>query len=117
MKKIIVLILLALGFNGLAQDKKKETITASFQVFGNCEQCKDRIENAADIKGVKTSKWDEATQTLKVIYRADKVTVEKIKAAVAEAGHDVDGVKAPDNTYQKLPDCCKYRDKKCEVKK
>src|SRR5690349_4125526 len=117
MKKIIVMLMSVLIFNAQAQEKKKEVLTVTFKVLGNCEQCKKRIENATDIKGVKTSTWDEKTQMLTVIYRADKVSVQQIKEAVARSGHDVEGVKASDEAYKKLPECCKYRDKKCEVKK
>jgi GMP synthase-like glutamine amidotransferase len=41
---------------------------------------------------------------------------EEIKKAIAKAGHDVEGEKAPDSAYKKLPDCCQYRDKACEKK-
>ena len=93
-----------------AQEKKKETKTIDFKVSGACEQCKRRIENAADIKGVKLSDWSEKTQILKVTYRSDKVSEEQIKQAILKSGHDVDNEKAPDEAYKKLPDCCKYRE-------
>lgn len=110
MKKLTVLFLLLASFC-FAQQKTKEVITANIKVQGNCEQCKDRIENAADIKGVKSSSWDSKTKILKVIYRADKVSEEKIKEAVSKAGHDVEGgFIAPQSVYNNLPECCKYRD-------
>ena len=116
-KGITVLVLLLAALFATAQNNHKEIKTVTFSVKGNCEQCKKRIENAADIKGVKQSEWDVKTQTIKVIFRADKVSEQQIKEAIAKAGHDVDGVKAPDENYSKLPSCCKYRDKKCEEKK
>jgi hypothetical protein len=116
MKKMIVMALLALTGMLHAQTKGKQVLTATFKVAGNCEQCKERIENAADIKGVKTSVWDQKTQMLKVVYRADKVSEQDIRNAIAKSGHDVEGVAAPDSAYKELPDCCKYRDKKCEKK-
>ena len=96
-----------------AQEKNKETKTITFKVLGNCEQCKSRIENAADIKGVKIAVWDMKTQLIKVTYRTDKVSEAEIKKVITNAGHDVDTTKAPDAVYNKLPDCCKFRDKKC----
>lgn len=102
-----------LNFAIFSQEKSKEVKTVSFKVAGNCEQCKNRIENASDIKGVKVAEWDSKTQMLKVTYRADKVTEEQIKKAVSISGHDIDNFKAPDDAYNNLPDCCKYRDKKC----
>lgn len=115
MKKLIVLLMILCGF-AQAQQKQKQVLTATFKVAGNCEQCKERIENAADIKGVKTSTWDAETQMLKVVYRADKVTGDDIKNAIRKAGHDVEDGKGDDAAYSELPDCCKYRDKKCEKK-
>lgn len=117
MKKLMMMLLL-IGATLYGQEKQKQIVTAYIKVQGNCEQCKKRIENAADIKGVKTSSWDEKTHILKVIYRADKVTEQEIKSAVAKAGHDVEGgFIAPDSTYNDLPECCKYRDKACDAKK
>ncbi len=84
--------------------------TISFKVSGNCDECKNRIENAADIKGVKLCVWDKSTQTAKVTYNADKVTPEQIKKAIAVAGHDVEGEKSTDAAYKKLPACCRYRE-------
>ncbi len=116
MKKLIVVLMMISGF-AFSQEKPKQVLTAFIKVEGNCEQCKKRIENSVDIKGVKTSEWNEKTHILKVIYRADKVTEQQIKEAIVKAGHDVEGSKATTTDYDKLPDCCKYRDKKCEVKK
>lgn len=114
MKKLFFLLLSFITLNSFSQEKAKEIQTATFKVAGNCEQCKNRIENACDIKGVKLAEWNAKTQLLKVTYRADKVNEEQIKKAVSEAGHDVETVKAPDKAYKNLPDCCKYRDKKCD---
>ncbi|HXB42378.1 MAG TPA: heavy-metal-associated domain-containing protein [Bacteroidia bacterium] len=114
MKKIASIILILISVISYAQEKRKEVKTVTFKVSGNCEQCKNRIENAADIKGVKLAKWDVKTKTLEVTYRVDKVSEAEIKKAILNAGHDVDGEKAPETVYNKLPKCCKYRDTKCE---
>ena len=52
MKTLISAIVLFFALNINAQNT---TVTQTFSVKGNCEQCKERIENAADIKGVKTT--------------------------------------------------------------
>ena len=72
--------------------------------------CKERIEEAALIKGVRLATWDKEAQTLKVMYKAGKVELDSIKMHVAKAGHDTDSIKAPDSAYAKLPGCCAYRD-------
>ena len=109
MKSITAIILFFISIISFGQEKQKETKTSSFNVSGNCEQCKKRIENAADIKGVKSAEWDEKTHILKVIYRTDKVSETQIKQAILSAGHDVENEKTSDAAYNKLPDCCKYK--------
>lgn len=116
MKKLFFLIGLFISIATFSQNKST-TATLTVSVKGNCDQCKERIENAADIKGVKICKWSEKTQVATITYNPEKVTPEQIKEAIAKAGHDVEGVKAPDASYKKLPDCCQYRDKACETKK
>ena len=84
--------------------------TASFEVSGICNMCKDRIENAAYIKGVKKATWDKETQMLTVIFKPNKVTVQQIAASVAEAGHDNAYVTCTEEQYLKVHNCCRYRE-------
>lgn len=110
----IGIISLFISLSSFAQTSTVKTATIT--VKGNCEECKKRIENAADISGVKFSSWDEKKQMLTVIYKPDKVTLEQIEKAIAGSGHDVANIKSADANYNKLPSCCKYRDKQCEKK-
>lgn len=112
---LLICVTVLLSFASYAQDKSVKTVTIS--VKGNCEECKKRIENAADIKGVKLSQWDEAKQTLTVTYRTDKVSPEQIEQAIAASGHDAGNQKGKEASYDKLPACCKYRHDKCETSK
>lgn len=84
--------------------------TAKFKVFGNCPQCKERIELALDVKGVKSAEWNVDTKIIEVVFIADKISLDKIHLLIANCGHDTEKTKAPDNVYLKLPDCCMYRD-------
>lgn len=94
----------------LAQGKvKTDTVTVS----GNCGQCKERIEEAAYIKGVKHVEWNKATKVLSVIYNIDKTSLDKIELSIAKAGHDTRNHKSNDKEYKQLPECCAYRDGKC----
>lgn len=115
MRTIIIFLSLFIAITTQAQDKSVKTATIA--VKGNCEECKKRIENAADIKGVKLAVWDEDAQTITVTYKTDKVTLQQIETAIAASGHDVGTTKGNDANYKKLPECCKYRDKKCEPHK
>src|SRR5690606_213814 len=99
----------------IAADGQSATVkTETFAVKGNCDDCKDRIENAADIKGVKIVKWDPDTKVATATYDSGKTTVEKIQQAIAASGYDAGNFKGNDKAYKKLPKCCKYRDNKCE---
>lgn len=78
-------------------------------VNGVCDMCKDRIEDAALIKGVRHAEWDKHKKELFVVYRPDKTSIDKIEKAIAEVGHDTKNHKADLKTYNSLPSCCKYR--------
>ncbi len=113
MKKIFIIMLIAACNFSKAQEKPA-VVTTTITVHGNCGECKERIETAVDIKGVKASKWDSKAQALTVTYKTDKVTLDQIKKAILESGHDVGEEKAQDVVYNKLPKCCQFRDHKCE---
>ncbi|WP_404984327.1 TonB-dependent receptor domain-containing protein [Chryseobacterium sp. M5] len=85
-----------------------------FKVKGNCEMCKERIETTAKKAGAKSAQYSIDSQTL-TIETSEKVSPEDVLKKVAEAGHDNEKFKAPDETYEKLPGCCHYdRDLKTE---
>ena len=108
MKKLLLFCLLIAPFALTAQNNKNQKI--SFEVSGNCEMCKQRIEKAAlTVKGVKTASWDIPSNVLSVIYDPNKAPLEKVQSAIAEAGHDTPLAKAPDTTYKELPMCCLYK--------
>ncbi len=91
-----------------AAEVSKET-TATIKVYGACEMCKDRIEEAAKGKGVSAATWNLETHMLTLVYDASKTSLTKIEDRILEVGHDVENRKAPDAVYEKLPDCCLYR--------
>ena len=72
----------------------KDAITkTSFKVSGNCDMCKERIEKAAKIEGVKN---------------ATKTTLDQIQQNIANAGYDTPMFKSTEENYKKLPQCCQY---------
>lgn len=109
MKSLIFLIISVLSLTVYSQNTKSNISEVEFTVYGSCNMCKERIENAALLKGVKLSSWDKDKQMLKVIYRTDKVSLEDIKIAVLNVGHDLEDKKASDEHYNSLHGCCKYR--------
>jgi len=83
---------------------------ATFSVSGNCEMCKDRIEEAAkSVKGVTTAVWDVKTKKIDVTYNNTVKGIAAIQKAIARAGHDTGKYKADDKVYNSLPKCCLYR--------
>ena len=46
---------------------------------------------------------------LHVQFDDAKTNSEAIQKAIAQAGHDTEKFKAPDNVYKELPECCLYR--------
>jgi len=91
------------------QSEKSKVLSVSFDVSGNCEMCKDRIEAAAkSVKGVSLAEWDINAKKIHVEYEAT-TSLMGIHTAIAKAGHDTDKVKTDDKTYSELPECCLYR--------
>ena len=83
--------------------------TEKIKVYGNCGQCKTRIEKAArSVQGVTKATWDSEDAMLTVTYDDTKTTTLKIEEAVAKVGHDTDHTRATDKTYNALPGCCQY---------
>ena len=87
----------------------KKIVTVTFKVDGVCGSCKDRIEKAAMIKGVRFAEWDKINQVIKVIYSNKQTSQDAIEIAIANIGHDTENHKAKDSVYDELPGCCQYR--------
>ena len=83
--------------------------TEKFKVYGNCSMCENRIEKAAkSVDGVTAADWNKQTKMIEVTFDASKTDVHKVHMAIAKVGHDTDMHRAKDETYNALPDCCKY---------
>ncbi len=110
MKKIILVVLVSLfGFAMQAQEKKNKNAKADVEVKGNCEMCKKRIEKVAySVSGVKSAVWHPEDQQLHLVFNEQKCTASDVAKAVAKAGHDTKEVKAVQEDYNKLHECCQY---------
>ncbi|MDP1726041.1 MAG: heavy-metal-associated domain-containing protein [Bacteroidota bacterium] len=106
-------IMCAMAFIMIAStafSQKAKVQTVIFKVYGNCTQCKERIELSLDVKGVKKADWNIDTKQMEVVYVPAKITIEQIHALIAKSGHDTELAKAADSVYTTLPDCCLYRE-------
>lgn len=110
MKKVIVLVLVSLfSLAAMAQEKKSKNKKVEFNVAGNCDMCKKRIEKAAyAVKGVKSAIWHIDHTDIHLIIDETKCSKEDVAKAIAAAGHDTALVKAEDAVYEKLHGCCFY---------
>ncbi|STD10707.1 Heavy-metal-associated domain [Chryseobacterium carnipullorum] len=80
---------------------------SQFQVKGNCDMCKSRIETAAKKAGAKTAVYSTDLQTL-TLETDHKVSTDDILQKVADAGHDNEKFKSSEAAYNGLPGCCHY---------
>ena len=113
MKKLILgCIVLFSAMSAMAQEKNKKL---GFEVDGQCEMCKMRIEKAAlGVPGVKYALWDIPSHQLSLVIDERKTDPMKIKTALVAVGHDTKELKATDEAYNSIHACCKYRDEGSE---
>ena len=108
---LVALCFLFINIISYAQNTNTSNLTkTSLKVFGVCGMCKDRIEEAVKIKGVKLGVWDEDTKMLKLEYDSTKTSLKTIQLKIVAVGHDLEDLKAKQDVYEALPDCCHYRD-------
>ena len=70
MKKLIFLFLFFISTSVSAQNEKNKK--SNFEVIGNCEICKKRIEKAAlSLKGVKMASWDIPSNIITVTHNCN----------------------------------------------
>lgn len=105
--KMVLMALASLMVMSFAKPPKKTT--TSFKVMGTCDMCKSRIESALDVSGVRKAVWDVNTETLTVTFNPRKLEEIQLHNLCAIAGHDTEKVKASEQAYADLPECCQYR--------
>ncbi|HXB41717.1 MAG TPA: heavy-metal-associated domain-containing protein [Bacteroidia bacterium] len=118
MQKLIITFLFSILLFSCGRDKeelavKTEKISgaelkSTFKVWGNCETCKDAIENSLRIDGITTADWNMETKLIAVTYDSTKINLDKIEQKIAAAGYDNIKYKGNDAAYENLPQCCKY---------
>ncbi|MDR1415136.1 MAG: efflux RND transporter periplasmic adaptor subunit, partial [Odoribacteraceae bacterium] len=85
--------------------------TLSMPVNGLCEMCRERVEGVAlSLPGVREASWDAASRQLHLRMDAGVTSPDAVARALAAAGHDAGKFRAPDEVYEALPPCCKYRE-------
>jgi len=116
MKTLLASLIFLLSFTNLmaqtdALQTEEDNLSDSVIVVnGVCGMCQKVIEKAASIPGVTEAKWNKDTKILKLKYHSDQVSIESIYKSVAASGYDTEFLAAPEEAYQGLHGCCKYRD-------
>ena len=108
--KIIGMLAILMACVSFNMPNMRKIVTTTIKVEGSCGMCKDRIEEALDVKYICKAIWNVDSENLVVKYRADKMDEIQIHNIVAGVGHDTDKVKATDKGYANLPGCCRYRE-------
>ncbi len=107
LKFLLLSLLLFISVSAIAHEKT-DTIKVS---GGNCATCKQQIEQTLKVDGVTKAEWDSKTNLLIVSYNTHKIKNDEIQKKLADAGYDTEKLKASDEAYNKLDNCCKYRSK------
>jgi len=93
-------------------ENKPIPIETSFWVGGTCDLCKERIEGSLKgVPGILFADWNVDSKIIKVKYDKDKIKENTIHEKISEVGHDTEKIKAKDEVYNNLMECCKYERK------
>ena len=109
MKKLILFAVMVFGLASLGFSQKKgvKTVTLSTPTV-QCGMCKKRIESyMMREEGIQKVDVNYKTKKTKVTYATERTNEENIKTAIANVGYDAEDVTANEESYNKLPNCCK----------
>lgn len=109
MKKLLIIAIAFAGISSQASSQTKPILTATIKTPNAlCESCKSRIETYLKrYDGVLEVNVNYRKAETKVKYITDRINIEEIKAAIANAGYDADDVETLPEIYNRLPKSCK----------
>lgn len=109
MKKLLfaAIAVVSLHLAGSAQVKRIETARISTPTV-QCDMCKNKIETYLKrYDGIASVVVNVKKKETVVKYSTDRINIEEVKTAIANAGYDADDVTANPDSYKALPQCCK----------
>lgn len=106
--KFITLFIAIASIFTSCEAKIKNPKTETYKVWGNCGMCKKTIEKAVASKKDAKGNWDENTKMIELTYDSTKTNADAILKRIALVGYDNDKFIAPDEAYNKRPQCCQY---------
>jgi len=119
MRKILFIVAMAVVALGVkAQVMQAKAVWTTYNVPQmKCWECKNRLEKYLFHE---TGSGDEASVfkvivnmfngTVRINYAPDRITADYLRAAIANAGYDVDSLKANTDSYKLLPPVCKRKE-------
>lgn len=104
-------------FAASAQVKPVQTAKISTPTV-QCDMCKNKIESYLKrIDGLTLVNVNPKKKETTVKFISDRTNIEEIKTAIANAGYDADEITANEESYKKLPACCKKTENGGEKKR
>jgi copper chaperone CopZ len=110
--KTMIITALAVIATLTSQAQVKNAKTETYNVSGNCNMCKQRIETAVFKRKEAKANWNKETKVLTLKYDSLKTNASVVLKRVADAGYDNEKFTANDATYTNLHGCCQYERKK-----
>jgi len=109
MKRFIFSLLASIAITGAASAQTKAVVTTKISTPTiQCDMCKNKIETYLKrYDGVSLVYVNVKKKEVTVKYITDRINEEEIKAAIANAGYDAAEVHANEDSYKRLPKCCK----------
>lgn len=109
MKQTLLALFAVASFSITASSQTKTLQTAKIKTPNvACESCKTRIETYLKrYDGITSINVNFRKGETTVKYLTDRINIETIKAAIANAGYDADDVAANPEAYNLLPISCK----------
>ncbi len=112
MKKLLLILFLAIPFAVKAETKGVDTLNVKTEIFCDhcleCETCgQNLIPSIYNLKGVKKITIDSEKNIISVVYQSKNITPEEIRMAISKRGYKADDIPADPNALAKLDGCCK----------
>jgi copper chaperone CopZ len=107
--KILTFMALVLLLNKEAGAQYKKPVTVQIKTpQAQCQECKDMIERFMKYEeGVAKVVVDFKKKITTITFLSDRTNIENLKTAMSNLGFDADDITANEETYKRLPKCCK----------